>query len=226
MIFFDIDGTLIDHASASARASLSFYEHFRARIRFPRRDFPGIWETILNKHFERFCRGEISLFEQRRARMRDLFRHEELSDREADERYQIFARSYESETRAFADVRSALSQLGARRLGIISNGAREQQIGKLRRAGLLDKFSVMVFSDDVGLGKPAPRIFLEACRLAGEAPAGAIHVGDDLVTDFAASLDVGMKPVWLNRRCSAGSGLQNPGIPSLRELKAVIDHLL
>jgi len=28
MIFFDIDETLIDHASASATASLSFYDYF------------------------------------------------------------------------------------------------------------------------------------------------------------------------------------------------------
>jgi putative hydrolase of the HAD superfamily len=222
MIFFDIDGTLIDHASASRRASINFYEHFRARIPYRREDFPAIWEGILNKHFERFCRGDISLFEQRRARMRELFPDEGLTEEESDRRYRVFARSYQSETRAFADVRSCLEQLRGRRLGIISNGAREQQMGKLARAGLLNHFSVMVFSEDIGLGKPAPRIFLEACRLASIEPAGSTHVGDDPRLDFAGSRDVGMKPIWLNRGRLAGNGLPRPSISSLRELAFAI----
>jgi putative hydrolase of the HAD superfamily len=223
MIFFDIDGTLIDHASASARACLSFYEHFRSRIGFAREDFPAIWEAILHKHFDRFCRGEISVTEQRRARMRELFPDERLTDQESDHRYRVFARSYESETQAFADVRSCLEELRGNRLGIISNGAREQQLGKLERAGLLDHFSVIVLSEDVGLGKPAPRIFLEACRLAGENPAVSVHVGDDPIADFAGSREVGMKPVWLNRGRLAAGTLPSPSIGSLRELASTIE---
>lgn len=222
MVFFDIDGTLVDHAGASALASRSFYEHFSSRISFSREDFPSIWEAVLHKHFDRFCRGEISVTEQRRARMRELFPDEKLTDEESDHRYQVFARIYESETRAFADVRSCLEELRGNRLGIISNGARQQQLGKLARAGLLDHFSVIVLSEDVGLGKPAPRIFLEACRLAGDEPAVSVHVGDDPIADFAGSRDVGMKPVWLNRSCLAEVTLPSPSIRSLHELAPAI----
>src|SRR5262249_2274459 len=143
MIFFDIDGTLIDHASASAAASLSFYDHFCGRILFSREDFPAEYEKILNKHFDRFCRGEISIWEQRRERMRDVFGAPELSDSEAHERYGVFIREYEPQTRAFEDAEPCLAKLEGELLGIISNGAREQQIGKLQRAGLLKYFSVM-----------------------------------------------------------------------------------
>ena len=69
MIFFDIDGTLIDHASASAAASLSFFDKFHEGIPFSREQFPAAWEDILNKHFKRWFRGEVSLWEQRRARI-------------------------------------------------------------------------------------------------------------------------------------------------------------
>lgn len=199
MIFFDIDGTLIDHASASAATSLRFFDHFSGAISFSREQFPAIWEQILNKHFNRFCRGEISIWEQRRARMREVFAAPGLTDDEADSRYGTFICEYESLTRAYDDAGSCLESLSGEPLGIISNGAREQQIGKLERAGLLKYFSVLVFSEDVGRGKPHPSIFLEACRFAGDDPVECVHIGDDLVADVEGSHSLGMQPIWLDR---------------------------
>ena len=183
MIFFDIDGTLIDHASASAAASLIFFDQFPGAIPFSRDEYPAAWEKILNKHFNRFCRGEVSLWEQRRARTREVFAAPEMSDDEADGRYKIFIREYEALTRPYEDAAPCLEKLTGQPLGIISNGVREQQIGKLQRAGLLKYFSVMVYSEDVGLGKPSPTIFLEACRRAGDSYERCVHIGDDLEAD-------------------------------------------
>jgi putative hydrolase of the HAD superfamily len=215
MIFFDIDGTLIDHASASAAASLRLFDHFTNEIPSPREEFPGVWETALMRHFNRFCRGEISIWDQRRARIRDVFSNPALNNGEADKRYRVFIKHYESLTQPFDDAAPALAQLAGKRLGIISNGAREQQIGKLERAGLLKHFSIMVFSEDVGRGKPAPAIFREACRLAGEHAADCIHIGDDFTCDIVASQAVGFTPIWLNR---TGSEDVRPAVVTLRSL--------
>jgi putative hydrolase of the HAD superfamily len=129
MIFFDIDGTLIDHASASAAASLSLYDHFPGEIPFAREEFPVAWEKILNKHFDRFCRGEISVWEQRRERTREVFGDSTLSDNECDSRYHIFMSAYEPHTAAYEDALPCLERLRGTKLGIISNGVRDQQIG-------------------------------------------------------------------------------------------------
>ena len=220
MIFFDIDGTLIDHRSASAVASSSFYDSFPRAIPLAREDFPLIWEQILDKHFERFCRGEISLWEQRRARMREVFGQPTLSDDEADSRYQVFIREYEQRTCAYPDAAPCLERLRGCALGIISNGAREQQIGKLRRAGLLQYFSVLVFSEDLGLGKPASRIFLEACRLAGEDPAASIHVGDSVPADVMPSRALGMQGICLDR--TGRLSVDPPVIATLAELPELL----
>lgn len=223
MIFFDIDGTLIDHASASAAASVRLHEHFSSEIPFSCDEFPVIWETALMKHFNRFCRGEISVWEQRRARIRDVFANPELSDDEALDRYWIFIKHYEALTQPYADAAPALKQLAGKRLGIVSNGVREQQIGKLERAGLLHHFSVMVFSEDVGLGKPAPAIFLEACRRAGDDPADCIHIGDDTTCDIEGSQAVGITPVWLDR-AGASSQVDSTRISTLSELEAALNR--
>jgi|SRR5579864_50194 len=220
MIFFDIDGTLIDHASASAAASLSFCDHFSGAIPFERDKFPAVWEDILNKHFNRFCRGEISIWEQRRARMREVFAAPELADEEADSRYRIFIDEYESLTRAYEDAAPCLERLAGNQLGVISNGTRDQQIGKLKRAGLLHHFSVLVFSEDFGLGKPDRSIFLEACRQADKNPAECVHIGDDLVADVGASHGLGMRSVWLDRLGVAACPVPAQHITSLHEFSA------
>jgi len=225
MIFFDIDGTLIDHASASAAASVRLHDHFAGKIPFSRDEFPVIWETALMKHFNRFCRGEISVWEQRRARIRDVFGNPALSDDDAIARYFVFIKHYEALTQPYADAAPALARLAGKRLGIISNGARDQQIGKLQRAGLLDYFSVMVFSEDAGLGKPAPAIFLEACRRAGENPADCIHVGDDITCDIEGSQAAGITPIWL-ARAGASSQVNCAQISTLTELEAALNREL
>lgn len=220
MIFFDIDGTLIDHAHASAAASLIFFDQFQGGIPFTRNEYPVAWEQVLNKHFNRFCRGEVSLWEQRRARMKDVFAAPEMSDDEADARYRIFIREYEALTRPFDDAEPCLQRLARQPLGIISNGARDQQIGKLQRAGLLKYFSVMVYSEDVGLGKPSHRIFLEACRRAGDSYEQCVHIGDDLEADVAPSRALGMNGIHLSR--TGNSPLGPPVISTLHDLPALV----
>lgn len=220
MIFFDIDGTLIDHASASAAASLVFFDQFPGEIPFSREHYPAAWEAILNKHFKRWCSGEVSLWEQRRGRMRDVFAAPEMTDDEADARYRIFIREYEALTRPFDDAEPCLQRLAGQPLGIISNGVREQQIGKLRRAGLLKYFSVMVYSEDVGLGKPSHRIFKEACRQAGHPYKQCVHIGDDLEADVAASRSLGMSGIHLSR--TGESPLGPPVISTLNNLTEIL----
>jgi len=224
VIFFDIDGTLIDHASASAAASLALHDQFAGEIPVPRDEFPAAWERIMDKHFERFCRGEVSLWDQRRERIRESFAAPDLSDAEADARYWVFIREYERLTLAYDDAMPCLERLSGIQLGIISNGPREQQMGKLRRAGMLSYFSVMVFSEDTGRGKPHPSIFLEACRQAGKDPVGCVHVGDDLTNDIHASHALGIQPVWVDRLERLKDGVPGRRITSLVELESVFQE--
>ncbi len=59
-------------------------------------------------------------------------------------------------------------------------------------AGLLD---VMVFSDEVGVAKPQPEIFLHALDRLGVEPFAAMFVGDRLEADVRGAADVGMTTV-------------------------------
>ena len=79
-------------------------------------------------------------------------------------------------------------------IGLLSNGN-----GYPERCGLPDRFSFVVFSQDVGVEKPAAGMFLAACEQAGCAPCELMHVGDSLEADVAGAYGIGAISVWLNR---------------------------
>ncbi len=66
------------------------------------------------------------------------------------------------------------------------------------RLGIGRYFGARVFSDEVGVRKPEPKIFqtaLEALRLP---PEEVFHVGDDVDADVAGARAAGMRAVWFD----------------------------
>ena len=73
VIFFDVDGTLLDDETAIARGLDALHVSYGATLGLGRDALGHQWQQSLERHFPRFLAGEISMDEQRRARMRDLF---------------------------------------------------------------------------------------------------------------------------------------------------------
>jgi putative hydrolase of the HAD superfamily len=69
--------------------------------------------------------------------------------------------------------------------------------GRLDRSGLARHFepAALAFSDEVGVTKPRPEIFLRSLDALGVAPAQAAHVGDLHFTDMAGAKALGMRAV-------------------------------
>jgi putative hydrolase of the HAD superfamily len=92
---------------------------------------------------------------------------------------------------------AAIRVLAARgvALGVVSNTGRTpgsvlRQL--LARAGVLDGFRVLSFSDEVGARKPSAAIFQRTLDAAGCPPGAAVHIGDDPVTDVGGARAFGM----------------------------------
>jgi putative hydrolase of the HAD superfamily len=98
-----------------------------------------------------------------------------------------------------AEARPVLAELaGSYRLAIISDtgvtpGRALRQI--LLEDQLLDFFTYLTFSDEIGRSKPHPSTFLTTLERLGVSPAEAVHVGDLLRTDIAGAQGVGMRGV-------------------------------
>jgi putative hydrolase of the HAD superfamily len=61
--------------------------------------------------------------------------------------------------------------------------------------GLAERVDALVFAEEVGSSKPAPEIFLHACRELDVEPNEAMYVGDDVETDVRGAADVGLTTV-------------------------------
>ena len=92
-----------------------------------------------------------------------------------------------------------MEQLGQEyKLGIIANqlpGLEE----RLNALGILDYFSAIFSSADLGLAKPDPAIFRLALQKTNCLPQQAIMIGDRLDNDIAPARRIGMKTIWVKQ---------------------------
>jgi len=215
----------MDDETAVTRGLDAIHQRYSTTIGLQRDALSRVWHELVERHFPRFLAGEISMGEQRRARMRDLFGvGDALDDRRCDEAFAVYLEAYEDGWTLYDDVGKTLDQLGDGPLGVITNGDSEQQRKKLERTGLAPRFSVVVTSGEYGFAKPDRRIAAEACRRAGVHPSRAVFVGDDWTKDIVGSRKAGLQPIWLRRE---GAPEQtSPGIPVITTLHNLSTVLL
>lgn len=221
-IFFDLDDTLLDDRGAQAAYLPLVYAAWRDRLPHSEQEFPGVWRTALQHHFDRHVRGELSYDEQRRARIRDVFQVPSLTDADTDRLMREFLDIYEASWRLFDDVLPVLDALGDRPLGVITNGADVQQRGKLERMGIADRFEVILSSEVAGLGKPDPRIFVQAAARLNAAPDRCVHVGDDWMRDVEGARGAGFRAVWLDRRNSGETSFADQSVMRINTLTQLL----
>jgi HAD superfamily hydrolase (TIGR01509 family) len=99
-----------------------------------------------------------------------------------------------------ASAQALLDSLRSRRVktGLVANSWPDP--GRVLRAdaeafGLAERLDVLVYSEELGVRKPDPEIFLHACRLLDVEAGATMFVGDNLVTDVQGAAEVGMTTV-------------------------------
>jgi putative hydrolase of the HAD superfamily len=106
------------------------------------------------------------------------------------------------------------------RLGVIANQPTQVR-SALERDGLVPYFEVWGVSEDLGLQKPDPELFVHALRTARVDPAGAVMVGDRLDYDIRPAKTAGMRTVWVLR----GEAPDHPTHEQLAEADASVRDL-
>ncbi|MFD1939283.1 HAD family hydrolase [Nonomuraea mangrovi] len=112
--------------------------------------------------------------------------------------------------RCFPGVLEGLAELRADgwRVGVVTNGAADNQVGKLERTGLMDALDGYAVSGAEGIRKPEAGLFEIAARRCGVSMAGGgWMVGDNLVADVGGGRAAGLRTVWVGgpsgRGCEA-----------------------
>jgi len=83
-------------------------------------------------------------------------------------------------------------------LGVVSDADKDVALAILESAELLKYFSVVVTSGELGIRKPDPRLFLEACNRLGITPSECVVIGDSW-RDVEGGKRAGMKVVLIAR---------------------------
>ncbi|MBM7840515.1 putative hydrolase of the HAD superfamily [Alkalihalobacillus xiaoxiensis] len=200
MIFFDLDDTLLNHEEAERKGALLFRNHYDQLKNRTELTFEQQWKTASAHYFRHYLNGKISFEEQRIERIRAIF-SDSITTKEARERFEVYIGYYEKNWSAFSDVHKCLQRISkVTKIGVITNGKREQQVKKIQAIGLSSMIDFLICSDDIGQAKPSVNLYHHACNRVGKDPAVCLYVGDNLKTDVYGSLNAGMEAIWLNRK--------------------------
>lgn len=216
VIFFDLDGTLVDHRSAVFETIGRIVEA-APHAAVPPAELVASWWALEARHMREYLAGECSFAEHHRRRVRSFLPmlgepvpgSPDLLDAWIAERYLT---AFEESWQSYPDVQPCLEALkrlpGGPRLAVLTNGDPGQQRAKLARFGLLDYFEAVLTPTELGAAKPAA--YTAACRLMGTDPARAVNVGDMLESDVYAAGRAGLTGIWLDRGIDFVTGGPSP----------------
>lgn len=210
----DLDGTLMDHVASSDAAVRAWAEECGWTVTVA----AAAWAEAEGEHFPQYTAGTITFQEQRRRRVRDTLVAvgQDPHAHDLDGLFLEYLEQYESSWTAYPDAAPFLHAVrrAGLRIGVLTNGQREQQEAKLAAIGLRDSVDVVVASSDLSAGKPDSGAFEVLCVALGTSPSATPYIGDDLITDIAGAAAAGLPALWLNRAGTPGDA-KWPQVPSL-----------
>lgn len=163
-VVFDMDGTLVD----SERLSFAAWAPAARELGIE------VPEELIRQFIGRNKHSYMSILADH------LNGDLDLAWRLYDLHIEYFNRAAAVELEAKPGALEALEALHAAgvRLAVASSSPIEAIEQRLRDAGMLDKFSVLVSGDEVAKSKPEPDIFVEAARRMGVEPAACAAIED------------------------------------------------
>lgn len=149
--------------------------------RYPEFDAVGVFREIVERHVTVFTRAlPDEKFEQLPLMLAEIFRAASLT------RLQLYP-----------GVKEVLDQLRPQyRLSALSDAQRAWAIPELNAVGLLDYFSPIIISSDLGYRKPDIRIFHKALDGIGMDPSEVLFVGNDMYRDIFGAQQLELKTVF------------------------------
>ncbi|WP_193319030.1 HAD family hydrolase [Nonomuraea phyllanthi] len=185
LALFDLDRTLIDLDAAFRRWAEEFAERHRL-------DAEGLtW--LVSQDQETHPHREVFF-----SKVRERFALAES----VEELWVDYRRRMPHLVQCYPGVLAGLAELRAAgwRVGIVTNGMADNQLGKLRRTGLAVAVDGYAVSGVEGIRKPERGLFeIAAQRCGANLAEGGWIVGDNLVADIAGGQAAGLRGIWVDR---------------------------
>ncbi len=199
-VFFDLDDTLCDYASArNTRLQYIFHQALDSR---------GDGRVAID--LKQMIADSIQMHPHGADHFAELFVRYGIDDPDHAARAASWYRSnrffglelFSDARQVLQTVRNVTSQhstVASKRVGIITNGPVEVQRAKVELLGISDLVDFVLISEEFGIAKPHPAIFRKALDLAGVQPEHSVFVGDSAEFDMAGARAAGLSSVWINR---------------------------
>jgi putative hydrolase of the HAD superfamily len=199
-IFFDLDHTLWDF---DLNSKLAYKQIFQERnIPLDLEQFIGIYEPLNLEFWRRFRESEINKEQLRYQRLKSAFDacDYEVNDNEIDLIADLYIAYLPNNNHLFDGCMELLDALKPKyKLHLITNGFEEVQHLKVKQAGLLSYFDLILTGEAAGVKKPHPDIFHQALARTGARVDNSIMIGDSLDADIKGAQSIGMPAIWFYR---------------------------
>jgi putative hydrolase of the HAD superfamily len=218
-VLFDLDDTLFDHRQC-ARSALAGVRGMHAAFRAVEEpQLEAAHAVILEELHLEVLAGRLDIDAARIERFRRLY---ERAGIEADDDLAVrTAHAYRDHyIQARAPIDGAIPLLEAVRrhaqVVVVSNNLLKEQQAKMRTCGLDQYVDVLVVSEEAGVSKPEPGIFMLALDRARVTAAEAVMIGDSWANDVEGARRVGIPAIWFNRDATSSP---DPSVPTLHSLE-------
>lgn len=196
-VFFDADDTLFDYPSAEHASLLAC--HWRFAVPGDEEDFVAAYRRHNHDVWREFERGEIDQATLRVERFRRLAGELGLAALPLERISAFYLEELSSQAQLLGGALELLQRLAQEYpLALITNGIASVQRRRFAASPILPYFQAVVISEEVGIAKPDPRIFVPALEKIGVEAGDVLYVGDSVTSDMAAARNAGMDFCWLN----------------------------
>lgn len=86
------------------------------------------------------------------------------------------------------------------KIGILTDLTAHIQYRKLKQLGIIDAVDAIVTSEEVGTGKPDPKMFARILEKLKIKPRETLMVGDNIVKDISGARSAGMVGYWVAKK--------------------------
>ncbi|MEZ5558638.1 MAG: HAD family hydrolase [Pseudomonadales bacterium] len=189
-VLFDLDETLIDRAASSKIYGMQFYSDFNESI-----------SALPEAFLESFMRLDGNGYVPRGEFFQALSENIGPAGPDAYQIANHFSEYAWTKTVLMDGAQDVLERLRTAGfpIGIITNGGSLNQRKKITNSGLDRLVDGIFISEELGVRKPQPEIFLGALQRLNAAARQSWFVGDNPDADIAGASSVGLKTIWLRR---------------------------
>ena len=225
-IFFDLDHTLWDFDANSKETlkELFVMNELQNEIKHDS-IFVKTYKEINAKYWDRYNHGKVSKEELRLGRFRDTFVKLNIVKNEAfiEKMAEDYLRICPTKPNLIEGSIEILDFLKDRyALHIITNGFIDPTERKISSSGIGKYFETITSSEEVGVNKPHPPVFLKSMEKANAKPLESAMIGDNLKADIIGAINTQMTPV-LFREGKVRSNPKYYHVQGLLELKSLFE---